>query len=338
MKKQPHIAIIGAGMTGASAAQTLLQAGFSVSLFEKSRGAGGRMSSKRTAYGALDFGAQYFTARSEGFQQQVAVWQQQGCVGPWPMRTAVFDGQLCASPDQETRFIGMPTMHAPVRQLLEGVAVTTDTRIERCDFLQSFDSSMASAQWQLTTSAQALYLGFDGLLVTAPPAQARQLCGDVALPVADEVLEPCWALQLVLKTPIQHSADAVFVHQGNLRWVACQSSKPGRPESEQQIWLLHFSAKFTAQHLDIELDALRALACLELETIFGQPIACEDALAHRWLYASVADDRVAPGIYSNSAYQLVVAGDWSLGGRVENAWLAGQQAAQWFITQHQLKD
>ena len=37
------IAVIGAGMAGITAARTLLQAGFKVSVFEKSHGAGGRM-------------------------------------------------------------------------------------------------------------------------------------------------------------------------------------------------------------------------------------------------------------------------------------------------------
>ena len=40
----PHIAIIGVGMAGVTCARTLRQAGHNVTLFEKSRGLGGRMS------------------------------------------------------------------------------------------------------------------------------------------------------------------------------------------------------------------------------------------------------------------------------------------------------
>ena len=43
------IAVIGAGMAGLSAAGALAQAGHEIVLFDKSRGSGGRMSSKRTA-------------------------------------------------------------------------------------------------------------------------------------------------------------------------------------------------------------------------------------------------------------------------------------------------
>ena len=57
------IAIIGTGIAGLSAAQALTEAGHVVQIFDKSRGSGGRMSSKRSDAGALDMGAQYFTAR-----------------------------------------------------------------------------------------------------------------------------------------------------------------------------------------------------------------------------------------------------------------------------------
>lgn len=42
-----NIAIIGAGIAGITAARTLAKAGHHVHVFEKSRGAGGRMSTPR---------------------------------------------------------------------------------------------------------------------------------------------------------------------------------------------------------------------------------------------------------------------------------------------------
>jgi ribosome-binding ATPase YchF (GTP1/OBG family) len=64
------IAIIGTGIAGLSAARALRDAGHVVQLFDKSRGSGGRMSSKRSDAGSLDMGAQYFTAGVE----EVRAW------------------------------------------------------------------------------------------------------------------------------------------------------------------------------------------------------------------------------------------------------------------------
>ena len=62
-----HIAIIGAGMAGITAARTLVQAGHRVKVFEKSRGAAGRMSTRETVFGTFDHGTQYFTVRDPRF-------------------------------------------------------------------------------------------------------------------------------------------------------------------------------------------------------------------------------------------------------------------------------
>ncbi len=72
------IAIIGTGIAGLSAARALKDAGHVVQLFDKSRGSGGRMSSKRSDAGALDMGAQYFTARDRRFVNEVQRWQSNG--------------------------------------------------------------------------------------------------------------------------------------------------------------------------------------------------------------------------------------------------------------------
>jgi renalase len=43
-----HFAVIGAGMAGIACARTLAQAGHQVTVFEKSRGPGGRMATRST--------------------------------------------------------------------------------------------------------------------------------------------------------------------------------------------------------------------------------------------------------------------------------------------------
>jgi glycine/D-amino acid oxidase-like deaminating enzyme len=59
------IAIIGAGLAGIAAGRTLAAAGHSVVLFEKSRGLGGRVATRRTGAGAFDHGAPLLHALPE---------------------------------------------------------------------------------------------------------------------------------------------------------------------------------------------------------------------------------------------------------------------------------
>src|SRR4051812_28611384 len=80
-----HIAVIGAGIAGIACARTLAQAGHRVSVFEKSRGTGGRMSTRDTEFGGFDHGAQYFTVRDARFEKVLA--NTSSMVRPWSANT-----------------------------------------------------------------------------------------------------------------------------------------------------------------------------------------------------------------------------------------------------------
>ena len=58
----PAVAVIGAGISGLFAARTLADRGLNVKVFDKGRGLGGRMSTRRVdGKSCFDHGAQYFT-------------------------------------------------------------------------------------------------------------------------------------------------------------------------------------------------------------------------------------------------------------------------------------
>ena len=61
------IAVVGAGLSGLVVAEKLQSVG-TVEVFDKSRGAGGRMSTRYAGDYEFDHGAQYFTARSDAFR------------------------------------------------------------------------------------------------------------------------------------------------------------------------------------------------------------------------------------------------------------------------------
>jgi predicted NAD/FAD-dependent oxidoreductase len=93
-------------MAGLACAEALREAGLQVTLFDKGRAAGGRMSTRRvpTLAGAAGFdqGAQYFTARDPAFRAGVEGWSEGGQAAPWP----------AAGDDAR---VGTPGVNAPVR-------------------------------------------------------------------------------------------------------------------------------------------------------------------------------------------------------------------------------
>ena len=119
---EKRVAIIGAGMAGLSCAMALQQAGFVVTLFEKSRGVSGRLSTRVTDAWQCDHGAQYFTARDPLFDAEVQRWVAQDVARIWQPRLMVFDGTgLIAKVDdgKNTRYVGYPSNHTPAKWLAE---------------------------------------------------------------------------------------------------------------------------------------------------------------------------------------------------------------------------
>ncbi len=92
MKVPRHIAIVGAGMAAIACARTLVQAGHRVTVFEKSHGAGGRMSTRSSIFGTFDHGTQYFTVRDARFA--AALQTTPTVCKPWSANTVrVLDSQ-----------------------------------------------------------------------------------------------------------------------------------------------------------------------------------------------------------------------------------------------------
>ncbi|MBT4205492.1 MAG: NAD(P)-binding protein, partial [Proteobacteria bacterium] len=63
-----NIAIIGAGLSGLVAAQQLGSVAH-VTIFEKSKGVGGRIATRRSGLYSFDHGAQFFTPKTELFKE-----------------------------------------------------------------------------------------------------------------------------------------------------------------------------------------------------------------------------------------------------------------------------
>jgi len=331
-----RVAIIGAGMTGASAASALADAGAEVTVFDKGRGPGGRMSSKRlpqddtsSGYLQLDMGAQYFTARHPWFLRQVRQWQQQGVVQRWDFAPHVWQhALLLPSDDETTRYVGTPAMHQMLRAQLSTMMQHYSCQVTELSYSLSSFSSQQAGEWTVSTADGASYAGFDALLLTCPPEQCRKLLATHPLTeqLPADLLLPCWAVAIELAAPVTHPAVGIFGKSGVLSWCARHNAKPGRPALAEH-WVLHLNASSSLQLLEATPEEVAAVAEQAFSQIIGQKLQVTSALCHRWLYASYNAEVAPPGVLSDPAQQLVVAGDWSLGGRVENAWLAGVMAA-----------
>ena len=324
----PRVAVIGAGISGLMSAKTLHGFGFDVTVFEKSRGPGGRTATRRADPGlSFDHGAQYFTARDPHFVRHVEAWIEQKIVAEWTGRIVTIDGaNVRPKTDQPHRYVGVPGMKAIAHHLSADLGVRPETRIVHLH--------RVGKDWQVTDAAGQIHGPFDHLIVSLPAPQAAELLGDHAF--AAEVraipMTPCWAVLAAFEGRIAAAWDGAFVHGSPLAWVARNSSKPGRDRSKD-CWVLHASPDWSAAHQDLAQDTVKATLLSAFAVITAVPALKPFHLdAHRWLFSAspLSLDRL---VFFDDDSGLVVCGDWLAGGRVEGAFRSGVAAAGCILRQ-----
>ncbi len=304
-----RIAIVGAGLAGLSCGARLAGAGHAVSLFDKGRGPGGRLSHRRAATplgeAHFDHGAQYFTARDPDFRRQVDFWARDGIAAPWP-----------AAGDDA--WVGVPGMNAPAKALAAGLDVGCAARVERLE--------RDGAGWHL--SGEGLEAGpFDAVAVAVPAEQAGALVRAVSPGFADAAdatpAEPCWTVMAAFPERLRIGEDVVK-RRGPIGWAARDSAKPGR--SGPESWVVQAGPDWSREHLEEAPAEIVPKLLGALAEVTGSPLP-EPAVAsaHRWRYARSGtlgrDDLWDAGL------RLGVCGDWLLGPRVECAWVSGHRLA-----------
>lgn len=321
MKDKPEIAIIGAGIAGLSCARRIQTAGYPVTVFDKSRGPSGRMSTRRGEDWQCDHGAQYFTARHPLFRAEVERWQKAGVAAEWTPRLTVFGDNGGHEPDEGLqRFVGVPRMTSPARWLADELHLITQATVHTV--------ISQPEGWQIISHEHGVHAGYYAAVIVAIPAPQAVLLLQSCAPALAEVahlanMRPSWALMVNYDQALELPYDAAFVNTGPLRWIARNNSKPGRPQRE--TWLLHATAEWSNEHIE-ESPQFVADTLLTAFTECGAPRS--DAwTAHRWRYA----DTVPPlthGALWETQHRIGMCGDWLNGGKVEGAWLSGQKLAE----------
>lgn len=318
-------AVIGAGLTGIKIASLLSDRGHEVAVFEKSRGLGGRLANRRLPWGGLDTGAQYFTVRDSGFQEEVAGWAQAGVVSVWDFTPwQVRQGQLQPSPDNTVRFIGTGLMNAPVYSMAKRLSVHCQCTIAAV--------ARRSGKWQLDTLEGVHFGDFDWLIVTCPAEQSRALLDNCCNLFTREPLaihSSCWALGLATRGEVAADIQGIF-GDDTVRWVSRLSSRPGfqRGADIDDVWMLHFAPQWSEQQgKEATLD-IGQVAIDWLQRVTGQMLERVAEHRHFWRYANIKSVSFDQPCLIDAGQQLAVAGAWCAGGRVEGAWLSAVKLVQ----------
>ena len=165
-------AILGAGMSGLAAAHTLQDAGHTVTLFEKSRGVGGRAATRKRDGFIYDHGAQYFRGGNEPSTEWVTkrfltpgLLDIAKPVGIFDSTGHIQEGDPKQNADPKWSYrSGLTSLS---KRMAEGLNVRMEILVGRV--------IQTDAGWAILAADGASLGTFDQLLITIPATQAISL-------------------------------------------------------------------------------------------------------------------------------------------------------------------
>jgi renalase len=320
-----QIAIVGAGIAGLTAARQLQAQGHHVTVYEKSSGVSGRMSTRQTEVGGFDHGTQYFTATSERFQKEISDWSKVGWIVPWDGNIVKLDNAVSSPADRtRKRYVPIPGMSALGKQLAHSLDVRTGQQVVA---LEAYEN-----QWLLSVKSDTVAVAasagpFDAVIIATPPEQAAPLLNghsEMAKKVSEVHMEPCWTLMLGFQSELNLGYDGAWVSNSRLGWVSRDTSKPDHRAGER--WVCHATPVWSKKHLEEDPDRIKEKLSKAFHEATGTPIQAIHAVVHRWRFSEACQPLPQACLW-DAKQRIGLCGDWFSaglegGGRVENAFLS----------------
>jgi len=320
MDARPTCIVIGAGIAGLLAADTLTRQGCIATVIEKSKGVGGRMATRRMGGQTFDFGAQSLHGHNLKFESLLASWQRAGLVAPW-------QPDYSARPRERKNpgpyYKGVPAMTSVPKYIAEGLTVQLQQKV--------IAVRVSGSAWSVETEHGHIFMS-QALIMTAPLPQSLAMLAAGGVLLSADVLNrlrsveyaSCFALMLVLDGPSGLPAPGAMTLDGEpLSWICDNYAKgvAARPGSVTAC----ASDTFGKQMLDEPAERVSHMLLNAVRPMVSSRVVSTQL--HRWQYChpthSLPDGFLDGGILP----PLVFAGDMCGAGDCESAALSGMSAA-----------
>ncbi len=331
-----RVAVIGGGIAGLSSARVLREQGVEVTVFDKGRGFGGRLSTRRVELEQaspdhhlvlLDHGAPFFTVRDDRFARVVHSWTASGIAAAWhAQRSKVTAGSVASTAPGPPLFVGVPRSSAICAHLGRDLDVR-------------FNAPAAGVRhrgghWWLDFDGLGPQGPWDAVVLAIPAPQAITVIGGASATIAGAlnriVYAPQWTGLCVIGAEPKLDADVIeFGDHPVLALLVRNDRKPGRTSTPRRsTWVAYARPDWSAANLEREKEAIAEELFDHLAELLGiRESSRLWTTAHRWRFARVEtaiDDRCAP----DPEQSIVACGDGFGGNDVESAFLSGQAAAE----------
>ncbi|MEB3212121.1 MAG: FAD-dependent oxidoreductase [Leptolyngbyaceae bacterium] len=286
------VVVVGAGFAGLSCARELQAYGYSVAVFEKSRGLGGRAATRRVDQHCFNYGARYFSATGAATQALLdELTDDSNCETPelvsWPRVRITIGADGALTPQSVSEgYVPRTGMTAIAKYLAQDLDITRQYRVQA--LCPGQDGS-----WDIYVESQADFVARTRAVVLAIPAPQAQLLltplKDLGLPhdffnaVQSVEFDPCFTVitgysseqviapsttgkPIIGNSMISGQADELcFSQDSEIQWVGVVRANPVCTQSDHEstetetdnstqplILVTQSSPSFAQEHIETE--------------------------------------------------------------------------------------
>ena len=312
--------ILGSGISGSTIAN-LLSKKYSVKVFDKARGPGGRSSNKRFKGNlSFDHGVQYISPKSKQFLKFIKKLCINKTLKTWDKNHLDFTFE---KKPLSVKYIGKKANNDLIKYNLKGIKKSFASPITKIKFNKNY--------WEVTLNDKSKH-HFKSLIITCPFPQLKKLAKnylDKKILKLKVQMQPNITVMLAFKKQKNLPISSIKFNDDVLAWAANENSKK-RFKSNVNLWTLQATLKWSKKTINkykTDKSIMNQLITRFIKLTGFKKNKIIFKKIHGWKYSYNYEKTPYLSIW-NKKINLGVCGDWLNGPKVENAWLSAYDLAK----------
>tara|TARA_B100000886_G_scaffold270671_1_gene194637 strand:+ start:599 stop:1561 length:963 start_codon:yes stop_codon:yes gene_type:complete len=312
--------VLGSGVSGSTIAN-ILSKKYSVHVFDKARGPGGRSSNKRFKNNlSFDHGVQYISPKSKIFTKFIKKLYKKKILKSWDDNHIDFTFKKRS---KTKKYIGQTANNDLVKHNLKRVKQSLSSPIVKINFKKFF--------WEITLKDQSKHK-FKSLILTCPFPQLKKLAKDYLDKKITNLkiqMEPNITVMVAFKNQKNIPISSINFNDDILAWAANENSKK-RFKSNINLWTLQATLKWSKKTINkykIDKSIMSKLIARFIKLTGFKKNNIIFKRIHGWKYSYNYKKTPFLSVW-NTKYNLGCCGDWFNGPKVEDAWLSANDLAK----------
>jgi renalase len=307
--------IVGSGIAGSSIAN-LLSKKYSVEIFDKARGPGGRASNRRYKDNlSFDHGLQYLSPKSNKFKKFILDLKRKNVLKEWSGNH--FD--LNFKKTKSIKYVGTKGNNDICKYLIKNIKSNFLSEVTNIKFSSNY--------WTITINNKDKFF-FKNLILTCPFPQLKKLSskylGKKILKFNPHMIANI-TVMAAYKNYKQIPISTIRFNNTDIAWAGQENTK-NRFKSNQVLWTIQCTEKFSKQTINLfkqNKKKYEQLILKKFQDLTGyetKNITYKNIHGWKYAYRNLETSELEPS-WSNK-FQFGVCGDWLFGSKAEHAWMS----------------